>query len=64
MSIQKPMTARQKAYRKAQDEKWKKMTPEERAASRKKSKPQPKPKKRDLPKSAVKLIKKGTKKKK
>ena len=57
MSIQKPMTAREKAYRKAEEKRWKNMPPAERKMSRTRSTPQPKPKKRALPKSAIKLIK-------
>ena len=63
MSIQKPMTAREKAYRKKADEKWKNMTPAERKKARTKSAPWPKPDKtKKLPKSAGKLISKAKKK--
>ena len=63
MSIQKPMTAREKAYRKAEDEKWKNMTPAERKKARTKPAPWPKPDKtKKLPKAAGKLISKAKKK--
>ena len=70
MSIQKPMTAREKAYRKAQDERWKNMTPEEKKRSREKSKPAPTPKTRKaalkakmLEEAATKYMKNQKKKK-
>ena len=43
MSIQKPLTAREKAQRKAREERNAKMTPAQKRDSRKKSKPIPTP---------------------
>ena len=57
-------TAKERAELKKRAEKEAKMTPAQKKAYRTKSTPQPKPKKRALPKSAVKLIKKATKKRK
>ena len=58
MSIQKPMTAKQKAYRKLRDEEWAKKTPAQKKAARKASTPNPTPKGAKPSKAAIrKMIK-------
>mgnify|MGYP003142652412 CR=1 FL=1 len=54
MSIQKPMTAKEKAYRKRRDDEWAKKTPAQKKAARKSSIPNPTPKGGKPSKAAIK----------